>query len=69
MNIGRLLVTTGLLLVVLGGVFLLLQKFGMTRLPGDIHIEGKNVTFSFPIVTCLVVSVVLSLLFNVFFRK
>ena len=39
------------------------------RLPGDIHLRGKNWSFSFPIVTCIVISVVLTLLLNLFSRR
>jgi hypothetical protein len=39
------------------------------RLPGDIHLEGKRWSLSFPIVTCLVISVLLTLLLNLFFRR
>jgi len=38
-------------------------------LPGDILIQRKNFTFSFPIVTCLIVSVVLTIIVNLFFRR
>jgi len=57
MPVGRILIVIGVALVVLGlGITL-----GLGRLPGDIRWEGKNGTFYFPIVTCLVVSVVLTL--------
>lgn len=56
----RLLIGAGLLLVAAG----LLVHFGVPlgRLPGDIVIKRGNSTFYFPIVTCLIVSVVLTLL-------
>jgi len=57
MPVGRILIVIGVALTVLGlGITL-----GLGRLPGDIRWEGKNGTFYFPIVTCLVVSVVLTL--------
>jgi ribose/xylose/arabinose/galactoside ABC-type transport system permease subunit len=62
MPLGRLLITLGLLLVAAGVVVLLLGrlpiKFG--RLPGDIYIQGKGSSFYFPLTTCLLISVVLS---------
>lgn len=63
MNIGRALVGMGLLLVAVGALVLLAGKlpFKLGRLPGDIAIEGKNGGFYFPIVTCLVISGVLTL--------
>ena len=61
---GRVLVAVGVLLVVVGGLVMLLGRTGLPlgRLPGDIIYRGKNTTFYFPLVTCIVVSVILSLL-------
>ena len=56
----RWLVAIGLVLVVIGLLWPLLSKLGLGRLPGDIVIERGNFRFYFPIVTCLIVSVVLS---------
>ena len=56
----RWLVAIGLVLIVIGLLWPLLSKLGLGRLPGDIVIERGNVRFYFPIVTCLIVSVVLS---------
>ena len=39
------------------------------RLPGDLHVERDNFSFHFPIVTCLVVSAILTLVLNLFFRR
>jgi hypothetical protein len=57
----RFLVILGLLLVLAGILWPWLARLGLGRLPGDIAIRHGNFTFYFPIVTCLVVSVVLSL--------
>lgn len=56
----KMLITLGGILVVIG----LLWKF-IGKLPGDIFIKKGNTTFYFPIVTCILVSVVLSLIFYV----
>ena len=56
----RWLVALGLVLVFVGLLWPLLSKLGLGRLPGDIVIERGNVRIYFPIVTCLIVSVVLS---------
>ena len=56
----RWLVAIGLVLVFVGLLWPLLSKLGLGRLPGDIVIERGNVRFYFPIVTCLIVSAVLS---------
>jgi predicted Co/Zn/Cd cation transporter (cation efflux family) len=65
-QLGRFLVIFGVLLVVAGLLLMAGAKFsffGLGRLPGDITYKGKNVQFYFPIITCLVLSVVLTLVF------
>ena len=57
----RWLVGVGLVLVAVGPLWPWLGKLGLGRLPGDIVIERGNSRFYFPIVTCVVISVVLSL--------
>jgi hypothetical protein len=58
----RWLVTIGLVLVVVGLLWPWLRDLGLGRLPGDIVIERGNAHIYFPIVTCIIVSVVLSLI-------
>ena len=66
---GVMLVVMGGLIAALGAVFLLSDKFPfLGRLPGDIHVEGKNASFHFPVVTCLIVSVVLTIILNIIVR-
>ena len=62
-DLGRTLVFVGGLLLVLGLVLILAGKINLPigRLPGDIVIRGKNSTFYFPLMTCIVLSVILSL--------
>ena len=60
---GRLLVTIGLVLVVAGLAWPFLSWLGLGRLPGDIVIRGEHGGFYFPIVTCLLISLVLSGIF------
>ena len=59
---GRLFITAGILLVIVGLVIVLGDRIGihLGRLPGDIRIEGRRGGFYFPIVTCLLVSAILS---------
>jgi len=57
----RLLVTLGLLLVVAGLAWPWLSRLPWGRLPGDITIERPGFSFHFPVVTCIVVSIVVSL--------
>jgi hypothetical protein len=60
-SIGKTLVILGLALAVIGAFVWLLGRNGGGFLPGDVVIERKNVKVYFPVVTCLVVSLVLSL--------
>jgi hypothetical protein len=68
---GRLLITIGIVLVAAGLVIVLGERLGIRlgRLPGDIRIEGRRGGFYFPIVTCLVISVVISLISWLFSRR
>lgn len=64
----RWLIGIGLLLIVVGLLWPWLQKLGLGRLPGDIVVEKEGFSFYFPLMTGLVISVVLSLLFWLFKR-
>jgi hypothetical protein len=59
----RFLITAGVLLVAAGLLWPVLSRLGLGRLPGDIAIRGEHGGFYFPIVTCILVSLVLSLIF------
>ena len=61
MPLGRLLIVAGVVMVVLG-LLISYAPFKLGRLPGDIYIQGKNSTFYFPITTCILLSVLLSLI-------
>jgi len=56
----RFLVVLGLFILVVGLLWPYFSRIGLGRLPGDIVIERDNVTFYFPIVTCLLLSAVFS---------
>jgi hypothetical protein len=68
---GRLLIGAGILLIVIGVMVVLGERAGIHfgRLPGDIRIEGRRGGFYFPIVTCLLISLVLSLIAWLFNRR
>ena len=68
MDMSRVLITIGLVLVLIGLLWPLIQKLGLGRLPGDIMVEKENVRFYFPIVTSIVISIVLTLIFWLFRR-
>lgn len=64
----KLLILSGLFLVAIGLAWPWLRRLPLGRLPGDIHVVRDGFSFNFPIVTCLVISVVVSLLLW-FFRR
>jgi ribose/xylose/arabinose/galactoside ABC-type transport system permease subunit len=68
---GRTIIALGIMLVLVGLAVELGPRlpFRIGRLPGDIYIHGKNTTFYFPIVTCILVSVVLTLVMWFFNRR
>ena len=59
----RFLIVLGLALLVVGLLWPYLSRIGLGRLPGDIVIERDNVTFYFPLMTCLLLSLLFSLVF------
>jgi hypothetical protein len=68
-DMGRVLVVIGVITVIAGLVLWTgLAPRWLGRLPGDIRIERGNSAFYFPIVTCIIISVVLSLIFSLFRR-
>lgn len=59
----------GVLLVLVGVVFLALDKIGfLGRLPGDLHVRNQNFEFHFPLATSILVSVIFTLVLTAFFR-
>jgi hypothetical protein len=64
----RTLIIIGALILIVGLAWPWLAKLGLGRLPGDIRIETENGVFYFPVTTCVVISIVLSLLFWLFRR-
>lgn len=67
-SIGKSLLVIGGLIAVTGLLLILFGRFGLGRLPGDIIVQRERFTFYFPIVTMLLVSAVLTLLFNLISR-
>lgn len=59
----RFLIVLGLAILVVGLLWPYLSRIGLGRLPGDIVIERDNVTFYFPLMTCLLLSLLFSLVF------
>ncbi len=68
-DLARTLIVLGVLLVVVGLALLLVPKIpGLGKLPGDLVIKRENFTFYFPLGTCILISVILSLIFWLFRR-
>jgi hypothetical protein len=68
-GIGRLLIGGAIVLLVLGGLFLLLGRIGLDRLPGDLVFKRGNVTLYFPIGLMILLSIVATIVLNLFFRR
>jgi hypothetical protein len=68
MDIRRILIIAGIVLLVSGLVWPYLTRLGLGRLPGDIVVERENFRFYFPLATSILVSIVLTLAFWLFRR-
>jgi hypothetical protein len=68
MDVRRILITAGIILIAAGLLWPYLARLGLGRLPGDIAVERENFRFYFPLVSSLVVSIVITLLIWLFRR-
>ncbi|HLY38019.1 MAG TPA: DUF2905 domain-containing protein [Candidatus Binatia bacterium] len=69
-GLGRLLIVFGLVIVLAGVVLLVADRIpGLGRLPGDLVVRRGPVTFYFPLATSIVLSVLLTILLNLFWRR
>ena len=69
-QIGKFLILIGLFLIMTGIVFWLGPKIPwLGKLPGDFHFQGKNIRIIFPVATCLVLSILLTLILSIFGRR
>ena len=73
-GLGKLLIGFGVVMLILGGIFLLLGNLSgkvpwIGRLPGDIYIQRGNWSFYFPLATSILLSIILTLIFSLFFRR
>ena len=60
-DLGKMLLLLGLIVAVIGAAVWGAGRLGFRGLPGDVRYEGESVRFYFPVVTCLVISLVLTL--------
>lgn len=67
-QIGKILLGIGVIIALVGVVFLLGDRIGLGRLPGDIIIRRENLTIYFPITTMIIISIILTLIFSLFRR-
>lgn len=62
----KILIYIGLIILVIGLLWPLLKELPIGRMPGDIVLQKNKFTFYFPIITCLVVSLIISIIFRFF---
>ena len=62
----KLLIILGIVILVIGLLYPYTKKLGLGQLPGDLMFKSGNSTFFFPIVTCIIISVVLTIILNLF---
>jgi DUF2905 family protein len=65
----KFLMLAGAALLVVGGLLFVGQRLGLGRLPGDFSWQGKNFSFHFPLMTSVLVSIVLTVLINVWLSR
>ena len=68
-GIGKLLIGGAVVLIVLGGIFLLLSRFGLDQLPGDLVFRRGNFTVYVPIGLMILISIVGTVLLNILLRR
>ncbi len=67
--LGRMLIVLGIIIVAVGLVLLFAPKIPhIGRLPGDIYVKKDSFTFYFPLTTCIIISLILTLVFWIFRR-
>lgn len=64
--LARIFITLGIIFLVMGGLiyFSVSLHLPLGHLPGDIHIHGKNGDFYFPLATCILISIIITILIN-----
>ena len=62
----KILIILGIVILVIGLLYPYIKKIGLGQLPGDVIFKSGNSTFLFPVVTCIIIIVVLTIIFNLF---
>ena len=65
-NMQKILIIIGIILLIVGLLYPYIKKLGLGQLPGDILFKTGNSTFFFPVMTCLIISIILTIMFNLF---
>ena len=70
-QIGKWLISAGIIIVLVGGLIMLLGRIGLFKLPGDLEFGSKNWRIYLPLVSCIVISIVLTIIlwFINYFRR
>jgi hypothetical protein len=68
-TLGKVLIALAVLLAVVGALLLLFSRLGVDRVPGDIVYRRPNVTVYVPLGTMILVSIVLTIVLNLLFRR
>ncbi len=63
-NMQKILIIIGIILLIVGLLYPYIKKLGLGQLPGDILFKTGNSTFFFPVMTCLIISIILTIIFN-----
>ncbi len=71
MKMGKFLIEIGILLITIGLIVIVLEKahLKLFRLPGDIVIRKDNITIYIPIITSIIISIIATVILNIIFRK
>ena len=65
-NMQKILIIIGIILLIVGLLYPYIKKLGIGQLPGDVLFKTGNSTFFFPVITCLIISIILTIIFNLF---
>ncbi len=68
-NIASSFIRLGIVLIIIGGAIKIMPNLAFAPLPGDIILKKENFTLYFPITTMIVISIILTVLVNIFFKK
>ncbi len=65
-NMQKILIIIGIILLTVGILYPYIKKIGLGQLPGDILFKTGYSTFFFPLMTCIIISIILTIIFNLF---